>query len=410
MIFNRRDVLIRLGMAATMLAGAMSFASAQDDIESIKIGAVYPKTGPQAGGAAASHIPNIELWVHDVNEKGGLMLSSIGKRVPIEVIAYDDRTSNEDTVRLVNRLINQDKVDFLLSPYGTAAVLAAAPLFHRYNYPLLAVSAVTDRYHEFAKRWPNSFWLIGGGSDGASAIVNLLSELREKGELGNKVAMVSVADAFGIDLANAGRTAFKEAGFDLVVDTSYPLGSQDLAPVINEVKRAEPDAFVAFSYPPDTFALTDQAIIADFNPTVFYTGIGTFFPGYRDKYGAATEGVMGIGGWEPETPDMKAYIERHIAVTGKEPDAWSSSVLYASYQMLGQAIENVGSLDREAVIKELQTGSFDTVIGEVKLNNNVREGVWWAGQWQDGAYHAVAPTELEGARDVIVPKPAWPEQ
>ena len=71
--------------------------------------------------------------------------------------------------------------------------------------------------------------------------------------------MVNVADAFGIELAEAARPIFKKAGFEIVYDRSYPLGTQDLSPVVKGAKAANPDAFVAWSYPPDTFALTEQA-------------------------------------------------------------------------------------------------------------------------------------------------------
>ena len=106
---------------------------------------------------------------------------------------------------------------------------------------------------------------------------------------------------------------------------------------------------------------------------MFYTGVGTAFPLYRAKFGKNTEGVMGIGGWSGDSPAIKDYLARHkaSAANGAEPDRWASAVTYASLQMLQQAIEKVGKIDRAAVIKELQTGTFDTVIGKVKLENNM---------------------------------------
>ena len=85
---------------------------------------------------------------------------------------------------------------------------------------------------------------------------------------GCRFTMVNVADAFGIELADAARPAFAEAGFEIVYDTSYPLGSQDLSPVVKGAKESNPDAFVAFSYPPDTFGLTEQAKIEGLNTKV----------------------------------------------------------------------------------------------------------------------------------------------
>ena len=87
----------------------------------------------------------------------------------------------------------------------------------------------------------------------------------------------------------------------------------------------------------------------------------------------------------------------------------------ASYEQylgyaLQQAIERVGKIDREAVIKDLQTGTFDTVIGKVKLENNMPTRYWWVGQWQDGEFYGVGPAGNEGARAAVVPKPAWKAQ
>ena len=126
---------------------------------------------------------------------------------------------------------------------------------------------------------------------------------------------------------------------------------------------------------------------------MFYTGVGTAFPLYRQKFGKNTEGVMGIGGWSGDSPAIKDYLARHkaAAANGAEPDRWASAVTYASLQMLQQAIERVGKIDRAAVIKDLQTGSFDTVIGKVKLENNMPTRYWWVGQWQDGEFYGIAP-------------------
>ena len=71
--------------------------------------------------------------------------------------------------------------------------------------------------------------------------------------MGNKIAMVNVADEYGIESANISRKLFPAAGFELVYDKSYPLGTQDYAPVIKGAKATNPDAFIAYSYPPDTF-------------------------------------------------------------------------------------------------------------------------------------------------------------
>ncbi len=221
--------------------------------------------------------------------------------------------------------------------------------------------------------------------------------------------MISVADGFGIDLVTAARPAMADAGLDVVYDVTYPAGTTDFTSIINDAAASGADSFVAFSYPPETFALTQQAQVANFNPKVFYLGVGAAFPVYGANNGANAEGVMSLGGIDYYNAENMAYCTRHEEVTSQGPDIWGSVITYSSLQMLQEAIKRVG-LDRDAVAQELSTGTFQTAVGEVKLEDNQLRTLWLTGQWQDGKFVAVAPSDREGASTPILPKPAWISQ
>ena len=394
-----------LRLLAATAAAAFAFAAAASAQDKVKIGYAISKTGPNAGGASITQIPNYEMWVKDVMAKGGLMVG--GKRVPIEVVEYDDRSNSEEAVRAVERLVTQDKVDLLFPPWGTGLNLAVGPVFNRYGYPQLAFSAVTDRAPDLVKRWPNSFWLLGTSKQYVDALTGLLKKLRDEGKIGPNIAMISIADGFGIDLSQAARKGFTDAGFKLAYDKSYPIGTQDLSPLIGEASRSGADTFVAFSYPPDTLALTEQSKVASYAPKVMFLGVGVGFPLYPQRFGANVEGIMSLGGWSKDNASTVAYAKKHEEMFKRGPDRWGSQVGYSSLQMLEQAIERVGKIDRAAIVKELQTGTFDTVLGKVKLvDNMMQDNFWLIGQWQDGFFAGVAP-QRAGVSPVVVPKPAW---
>jgi branched-chain amino acid transport system substrate-binding protein len=399
--------MIGLGLrllSATAVA-ALAFALPASAQEKVKIGYAISKTGPNAGGASITQIPNYEMWVKDVMAKGGLKVGD--KRLPIEVVEYDDRSNSEEAVRAVERLVTQDKVDLLFPPWGTGLNLAVGPVFNKYGYPQLAFSAVTDRAPELAKRWPNSFWLLGTSKQYVDALTGLLKKMRDEGKIGPNIAMISIADGFGIDLSQAARKGFTDAGFKLAYDKSYPIGTQDLSPLIGEAQRSGADTFVAFSYPPDTMALTEQSKVASYAPKVMFLGVGVGFPMYAQRFGANVEGIMSLGGWSKDNASTAAYAKKHEEMFKRGPDRWGSQIGYASLQMLEQAIERVGKLDRAAIIKELQTGTFDTVLGKVKLvDNMMQDNFWLIGQWQDGFFVGVAP-QRAGVGTPVVPKPAW---
>ncbi|MGH1358600.1 MAG: amino acid ABC transporter substrate-binding protein [Burkholderiaceae bacterium] len=391
-------------LAAALCAAtlAMSPASAADPI---KIGAVAAKTGPLAGGAAITHWPNIRLWAAQVNEKGGLKMKD-GTMRPVEIIEYDDRTNPAETIKAVQRLATADKADFVIAPYGTGLNLASAPIFAKYGYPQIAVSAITDKIPELSKRYPSIFFTLGTTSAFAKSVADILVKMNKDGLIGKKVAMVNVADAFGIELAEAAKPIFKEAGLEVVYDKSYPLGTQDLSPVIKGAKAAKPDAFVAWSYPPDTFALTEGARIEGLDVKAFYTAVATCFPAYAGKFGKAIEGNLGAGGVNPESKAFMEYAAAHKKVTGKDADFWASAVTYASLQVLGQAIEAVGAPDRKAVTEHLKTGTFDTVMGQWQFKGQMIEQFWTVGQWQAGKFVGVASTGKDGQKAPVA-KQGW---
>jgi branched-chain amino acid transport system substrate-binding protein len=398
---SRRFVLALV--TATVFASTLSSGTASA-ADPIRIGAVAPKTGPLAAGAAITHWPNIQLWAHQVNERGGLKMKD-GSRRKVEIVEYDDRTNPGETIKAVERLATQDKVDFIISPYSTGLSVAAAPAFAKLGYPQIAATAITDKIPELTKRYPSIFFALGSTTALAGSIADVLAKMKSEGKIGNKIAMVNVADAFGIELAEAARPVFKKAGFEIVFDRSYPLGTQDLSPVVKGARAANPDAFVAWSYPPDTFALTEQARIEGLNVKAFYTAVATAFPAYGGKFGKSIEGHLGAGGVNMDSPEIKAYMAAHQKVTGKPADFWASAVTYASLQVLEQSIEAVG-LDRKAVIDHINKSTFQTVMGPWKFVNQSIEKYWTVGQWQNGVFHGVASTGLPGAKPVIV-KSSW---
>jgi branched-chain amino acid transport system substrate-binding protein len=386
MTMRRRELLKYAG--ATALAGSLGgrFASAADPI-TVKVGVVGPKTGPLAPGAAVTHFPNFKLWAYEVNQRGGLKLKDGLHKV--ELIEYDDRTQPPETIKAVERLATVDKVDFIMPVYATGFNLAAAPVYAKYNYPLITMACVTDQIDNLTKRYPNMFIVTGSTTEFATAAINVLKKLKDQKQIGNKVAVVNVGDDFGIELANAGRPIFKSAGFDIVYDKSYPLGTQDLAPVMKAAKAANPDAFVAWSYPPDTFGLAEQAKIEGLNVKAYYSAVATAFPSFYQKFGAAAENVLGAGGIK-DTPEIRAYYKAHKEVTGVDADYWGSPFYYAMLQMITQAIESVGSLqDRSAITAYLKSHTFKTIVGELDVRNQRANKFYTVGQWQNGFFNAV---------------------
>ena len=400
---TQNDDLWKSSFSVLLSIALFSFIVVLSNI-SIKLGAISPKTGPLAGGAVVTQWPNIQLWVEQVNAVGGLNVG--GEMMTIDLIEYDDKTNPGEHIKLAQRLATQDKVDFVVAPYGTGFNIASAPIYGKFGYPMIAVSAITDKMDELTGRYPNLFFTLGTTTAFVDGVKEILMEQRDAGAIGNEIAMVNVADAFGIELADRARELFTAEGFEIVYDKSYPLGTPDLSPVMKGAKDSGAKAFIAWSYPPDSFGLAEQAIIEDLDVNVYYSAVATSFPAFSNAFGSKINNVLGAGGTNVDDPQIAEYREAHLKITGKVADYWASANTYAALQILEQAIVGAATLDREVVTQYIKDNTFDTVMGDLNFKNNFSNTFWSVGQWQDGVFRGVKGSNVNGAVDVRL-KDGW---
>jgi branched-chain amino acid transport system substrate-binding protein len=399
----RRRELLKYAGAAALVAPFVRAARADQAV--VKVGVVGPKTGPLAPGAAVTHFPPWRLWAHEVNQNGGLKLKDGPRKV--ELIEYDDRTQPPEAIKAVERLASVDKVDWIGGLYGTGFNVAAVPTFAKLGYPQIPVACVTELGPQLVKKYPQLFFCNGTLTHYCASAIDILKKFREGGQIGNKVAMVSIADEFGIEVSNISKTLFPAAGFEIVYNKSYPLGTQDYAPIIKSAKASNPDAFIAWSYPPDTFGLTEQAKIESFDVKAYYNGIGVAFPGFAGKFGSSAENVLGFGG-TPDNEKTRAFYKAHKEVTGVDADYNASTIYFAQGQVLTQAFEGAGSMDRDAITHHLKSHTYETILGEYDMRNQLLNKVYTAGQWQSGWFHAIAGVDYPDSDFVPVKlKTSW---
>ena len=187
---------------------------------------------------------------------------------------------------------------------------------------------------------------------------------------------------------------------------NYPLGIADLQPLIREAMATDPDAFVAMSYPPDTFMLTEQCQVVGFNPKFMYVAIGGVFPTYKGKFGDKVNGILAYGGVDWNGPGVADYRKAHREVLNRDSEAGAVNV-YAGLEVVQQAIEAVGEIDRKKIRDTIASGKFQTVWGELSYSSQRNASPWCVGQWQNGDIVGVYPSNKAGAKPLLFPKPAW---
>lgn len=393
--------ITRRHAVGTLAAGAAGLAlPALAQGAPVRIGYAIARTGPWTGGAQISQEPNYILWAEQQNAAGGLNVKGVKRKV--ELVSYDDRSEVETTVRTYEKLMGSDKVDLILAPWGSNANFAIAPLANRFGYPLLAPTALSKQLVEM--KLPYFFLLLQQPGPMTSALVDML-----KANGAKTAAVVYVDDLFGLENYAALKVALQGTGISLVEEKSYPGSVKDLSPVLREIKSKNPDAFIGFSYPPDTILASKQSKEVGFNPKFYYASVGTAFQLYRNVMTpAGAEGVLGMGSWNRKTsPGAAAYFDAHTKrFEGKEPDRWASGACWAGLEILTAAVAKHG-LDRKAIRDYIATTEHKTIVGPIKFVGSENVGTPGAvGQWQKGEFEIVWPKSIATA-PLIAHKPAW---
>jgi branched-chain amino acid transport system substrate-binding protein len=391
-----RRAILQLAAVGPVGLAHLSLATAQG--APVRVGYAIARSGALAAGAQATQEPNYLLWADLQNAAGGLNVA--GSRRPIELIGYDDRTDVETCVRTYEKLMGSDKVDLVLPPYGSNANFAVAPLATRLGYPFLAPTVLSRQLIQM--KLPYYFTLIQQAEPMIGALVALLKASGVK-----TAGVIYLDDLFGLESHAALKTAAREAGIAIVEEKSFPLGVKDLSPVLRSMKDKSPDAFLGFTYPPDTILVSKQSKEIGFNPRIFYVGVGTAFPLYRSVMGAGAEGVMGMGSWNSKSgAGAKAYFDAYVKRFGKEPDRWASGAGWAALEILTAAVGQAG-LDRKAIRDYVADREHDTILGKVRFNGSENVGTpGTVSQWQKGEFEVVWP-RTNATAPLMAAKPAW---
>ena len=144
-----RRTFVKAGAAlvgASALPGTVYAQAAAPD--KIRFGYAITMSGPLGPGAESTTLSQYKLWQKRVNDAGGISLKKFNKKVPIELVEYDDQGKPDELLKLTERLIQQDKVDMILSPYATHMNLASAPVINKNGYPVILTTSASAKLYE----------------------------------------------------------------------------------------------------------------------------------------------------------------------------------------------------------------------------------------------------------------------
>lgn len=390
--------LVAFCSGLSLLLALTAIPAGAQDGPPVRIGFSIARTGPNAVAAQGGVEANYTLWSEEINAAGGLNIK--GQKRKIQLVGYDDQSDVETSVRTYEKLMADDKVDLILPPWGSNFAFAVAPLANKYDYPFLSTTGSANKLLEM--KLPYFFSACWTAEQSTRALVDLMVSEHVK-----TVALGYMDDLFGLERYNVMMPMLKERGISVVEEKSFPLNVKDLSVVLKEFKSKNPDALVGLTYPAESFLMTAQAKEIGFNPKLFYVAIGPAFPFFKQRFGAAADGMIGFGTWSTsQGPAQQHYHDAYVKRFGKEPDRDSTGFVWSSLQILQEATEKSG-LDRKAIRDYIASHEFSTLLGPIAFKDNIiNRASGSVGQWQNGSYEIVWPA-ANATKPPLYPKPEW---
>lgn len=360
----------------------------------IKIGATMSQTGAyNTQGVAAQN--GYLLCEEHVNDRGGVL----GR--DIEFLIYDDESDTDRAVNLYERLITEDRVDAVMGPYGSTLTEAVAPVTERHRMvqisPLAATTSIWEQGREylFMVLPPAELFLAG------------LIEMADERGL-TKVAIIEQDELFPRAAGAGAAELAREKGMELIFHEAYETGTEDFSDLLARVEENDVEVLAMAASPLDDFIrMTEQMKEMDVNVQMF--GTSGAVSQYQEALGEDAEFTYGLSAWEPGLPidGIDEFVESYRERFGMEP-SFHAAGGYGSCMIFMEAIEKAGSLDPDALRRELLELETETIFGSYAVDERgyqiANSGLFI--QWQDGEKVIVWPDELAES-EARFPTPPW---
>ena len=392
---------IALVAAVGSVLAYTSVANAASDCGVIKIGSAISLTGKYAtaGGHAKA---GYDFAVKKIKDNGGVKIG--GKCYNFEIIYYDDESKGDRGATLAERLINQDKVQYMLGPYSSGLTKAIAPITEKYKIPMVEAEGASRSL--FNKGYKYIFAVLSTSEQYLASAITLAAEMAKKNGKAASSVKVAVAvenDPFSLDIRAGVKEDAAKMGMKVVIDEKLPRDLSDMAPILNKVKLLKPDVLIVSGHSKGAATAVRQVDEMKIKVPMFAM-THCESANVTGKFGKAAEGVLCSTQWA-ETLSYKDPLFGSAADYNKEvkatvPAYANKKVPYqlaqasAAVYVFKDAFERAGSLDKEKLREALTKTNMQTFYGGIKFSkagNNIAKPMVLR-QIQGGKYNVVAPS------------------
>lgn len=400
-------LVLAISLALSACTGTGGGSAGGGSSDTILFGAPISLTGSLAKEGQLTR-DGYEIWKDTYNAAGGIKVGN--KQYKIETKYYDDESDAQKSATLADKLIKEDKINFLLGPYGTSGTLQVSTVAEKNKIPMVEGNGAAESI--FSQGYQYTFGVLSPAKNYLRGVIDMAMTVNPKPAT---VAVLSADDPFSVEVADAARKYAEEKGLQVVYYQKYPNAATELRAPLTEARAKNPDLLLNSGHLAESLAIMQQSKELGFAPKGFAFSVGPSIQDFQTTLKNDANYVFGGTQWTPvmkyqgddlfKTPE--AYDQQYRAKFNYEP-AYQSAESTACGIAYVKALEAAGSLDPKTVRDALAKLDFVSFYGQIKFDergiNTFKPMA--VEQWQDGKRVTVWPADVANAK-VMWPTPAW---
>lgn len=385
--------LKRIVALAAIAAGSLGFLAGPAQSQQsnpVRIGSTLALTGPLSATALVHKLTG-EIYVEDLNKRGGLL----GRKV--EWIVKDDQSKPEVARTLYEQLVTSDKVDLLMGPYATGAILSAMGVAQRYNKMLIHHTFGIPSLAKYDMHFPA--WSLG--PDPGTTVPNTLFDALAAAPKPPKTIAVVTSKFPSVHFMSLGaREVAKKRGLQEVLFLEWEFGNRDFGPIAARVKDAKPDLVFVGDIGLEGNMLLEAMKKLDYEPPLHFH----LYPA-PGPMATAPEGknALSVTIFEEHPPYTNNPVAAKFVATYNErakaagfPYAKvevQAAASFTAWQLLEAAVTATKSLDDRKLADWLKANQVPTIQGTLRFDrgNNFGDDLMRIKQVQGGNWVTVWP-------------------
>lgn len=366
----------------------MSAPARAEDV--ITFGSALSLTGKMATEAVEVQ-KGYDFYVRHINERGGVKVGD--KMMKVAIKYYDDESDAANSVKLYERMINEDGIKLLLGPYSSGVTMAVSSVNEKYHIPMVvahaAAQAIYDRHYRYI------FAVLTPVDQYTSNFIKMSVEHKAQ-----RVALINENDLLPRQAIEGAAVQAKAAGLEVVYTGVYPTGTKDFTSMMQVMGSHTPDTLIVGGYTGDIITMRRQMAEQGQKIKMMGVTLGPTLPGFIETLGPLAEGMLEPVQWTPADPvkdqflgwTAADYASLYQKEMGRVPD-YHPPQSSAAVEVFVHAIETTGSLDPEKLRDAIAATDMQTFYGAIRFNEkgqNIGKGMSVV-QVQGGKLQTVYP-------------------